>query len=1401
MSYNYLAAKICLAKKSSALQILFFFTALFYATSGLAQCDAPTGIALVKATEYNATITFNSQGSDFIVEYGPLNFIPGTGATAGTNGTIITTQNNLPELTELTSATTYDVYVRRVCNGTTFSTNTARLTFRTAACGPVNLAANSFFEFFQSGSTFGSCNVVQQPNINSNWSVTYSTVFGSDVANYNTINNQGGAGNAWFITRGIDMVAGTIYHISYYYANSGTSQEKMKVALDRAPDHSVMNTVIADHNNIITQDVTLNDIFYTATETGTFYLGFNGYSNENFNSSIMLDNIRVEVLPCDPAPTGINITNITHNSARFEVTFNTPGEFQLVLGLEGFTPFVSPSVAVPILNNANNYTFTANNLQPGVTYDVYARRKCGGTIDNPVNSEFTEKITFTTPEAPPCPPSSLPYTINFDSAQPYMPECTKEETVGEGTGWVTKYIVATDNDVLNIYHGSGTVADQAWFFTNGVNLTAGQTYYINYKSWVGVSYPEKLRIWAGTSQTVAGMTETIATYENIINTQAQTNTEYFVPETSGVYYFGFEAFSTANNGDLYIDDVVINLYTCPAPSAVSLEYLSNNWIRLYHGGASSNGNYLIIEYGPVGFNPGTGTTAGVNGTIITVTSTSSTTIIENLTPETSYDLYVRRVCMSPFVSLNSQKLNFTTPPACTAITDITVEPENFSATVYISGNPYGSIYLEYGPQGFTPGTGSTAGEGTLEYVGSSTPTLFEIENLMEGVTYDVYVRRACSPVTFSANILTTFTTLGTYCAPVSVPYTEDFETAVLPSAPVCTKIVTPTGNNSWVTAYNPGSGFTSIALRYTASIFTNANTYFITKGINLNAGTMYKITYRYGNNSSTDTEKLKVYYGNLPNAESMTTVLADHSQINQGYASYGQIYFTPPSTGVYYFGFQAYSYADENRLYLDDISVVEANITCNAPTAVAATPQSATSASVSFTSGGNNFIIEYGPTGFTPGSGNIAGSGGTIVTATSSPKLLTGLTGNTNYDVYVRQVCAGPSYSVNSVKASFTTPVTPPTGCTEDIYGQYPEFTFMPNCTGSNELIANDAWASEYTEVAIQSNKQYTFTSSVSTDFITITNASGSQIYGVGQTPFVWSSGNNTGTIRYYIHSNAFCGFQNSNRSKYIKCASGGSTACASPSALTVSNITSNSVTLSWTEPASLPSTGYQFYTSQTNTAPLDDVVLTGNIAEDSAIIINSLSSNTTYYFWIRSICGTTAGSWVSGGSFTTNASFNCNGASYGLYPENTFTPACTGNNEVIANNSWAGEFSKVNIIPNRQYTFSSSVSSDYITITNEAGTVALASGPSPLVWYSTTNSGVVRYFLNSNSSCGTQQSSRTRYLKCSSVAGTEEFEAGFTIYPNPFDNVISISNSQSILINKVEITDLNGRTVKSITL
>ena len=107
---------------------------------------------------------------------------------------------------------------------------------------------------------------------------------------------------------------------------------------------------------------------------------------------------------------------------------------------------------------------------------------------------------------------------------------------------------------------------------------------------------------------------------------------------------------------------------------------------------------------------------------------------------------------------------------------------------------------------------------------------------------------------------------------------------------------------------------------------------------------------------------------------------------------------------------------------------------------------------------------------------------------------------------------------------------------------------------------------------------------------------------------------------------------------------------------------------------------------------------------------------------------------------------------------------------------------------------------------TTVLGTIAIPAGTTwTLLNVPTTfvapSAGIYYFGFNDNSApTTTAQNMRLDTITFTSVLGTNEFlSSKFSVFPNPVNNVINFSNDQNAVVSTVDLTDLNGRVIKSL--
>src|SRR5690554_6094597 len=344
-------------------------------------------------------------------------------------------------------------------------------------------------------------------------------------------------------------------------------------------------------------------------------------------------------------------------------------------------------------------------------------------------------------------------------------------------------------------------------------------------------------------------------------------------------------------------------------------------------------------------------------------------------------------------------VTITATPSCLPTTDL-VASNPTQTTVdlaWTENNSATTWNIEYGPEGFVPGTGTV--------ISGVTTNPYTVSGLNPSSTYDIYIQADCGGGDQSA--WSGPLSISTECAATNVPYLQDFESATAPNIPTCTSIENTGIGNDWKTKSTTTTGFTGNVLNYSfhpSSPTGPANTWFFTQGINLVAGVSYTISYKYGNNSTFYTESMKVAYGTTADEVGMTNALTDHPAIQISTPADESLVFTVAADDVYYFGFNVYSIQNQNQLYLDDIEIYETP-TCFPPSDLMVSNLTSTSVDLTWTENNSatTWNVEFGPAGFTPGTG-------TEETATTNPHTIT-ITPDTDYEFYVLSDCGGGDLS------------------------------------------------------------------------------------------------------------------------------------------------------------------------------------------------------------------------------------------------------------------------------------------------------------------------------------------------------------------------------------------------------
>lgn len=952
---------------------------------------------------------------------------------------------------------------------------------------------------------------------------------------------------------------------------------------------------------------------YFSGHSGTSYSIYNDGTNYNPNSpgTLTLRTFRNNIIfvgDCDSTAScivpNLVIGNITPNTAEL---LWAPGyqetEWELEYKLSADSIWISEGTQ-------NQNTYTLSNLLAGSEYDVRLRSVC-----NPGEYSSYNTRSFTTP----CEPlATLPLVENFDSTDVNtIPNCwDKLSTYPDGNypKTSTTYSTTSGGKSLQMNNGGSSFYSIATTPRLADEIEMDSLIISFYTYGTSTSYTLEVGIMNDPSDALSFTT--IGTIQPIVADTWERQEFYTRSYNGNGHHIAFRApFGSSNN--IYLDEVNINaIPTCPHVEDLAVTNIDDSNVTLTWSPGSSESVWevVILPAGPVDWD-----------TVTNINYVYSNTYTEsNLQSTTEYSAYVRANCDAGDIS-DWERIDFTT----------TQIPAQLPYTCdFEMANPNWSFYNNSGNNKWYIGTATHNGGTKSMYISNDNGATNAYGT---SYTNNWAYRDIFFPASTNGYIIS-FDWKAT--AESCCDYMNVFIGNVVE--------ITNANCSNYSSGFNGTTKLNSSNMNQ-QSTFTNFN--YTLPGYDTDG--VRRLYFSWHNDGSiqnnppaaVDNIMISEITCPIPSnlaATNITATTVDLSWTENGTASEWIVYHKISTdsiwteTTVYSTNYQLTGLTPDMsysvRVASDcgngtDVSpfsnLVSFNTlpTCPSPSGLTVSNISQTNVDLAWTSNGaeTSWDIVYGAVGFD------IDTEGTIVTATTNPFTLTGLTAATNYQVYVRANCGSGDISNWSSPIQFNTTIC-------DLSEQC-EYTFI--CTDSY----GDGWNGG--ALVIEQNS------------ITIATIEAIDHYGSGNsytdtfhvmlcdnisTTFNWIEGFYDNEVALTILDPAgnqlFSSVDMINASSPIltivtNCSAVGES-CDTPTNVQV-NAASNSANVSWTSTESAWIVEYKLATASNWTASPTLTTTTYNIT--------GLTASTNYVVRVKSVCDASNESdWSAEIPFTTLA-------------------------------------------------------------------------------------------------------------------------------------------------------------------
>ncbi len=662
-------------------------------------CKSPKNLAVSNITASSADISWITGGEEepvngYEIYWSTSSAIPDDNVEAMVTVSAETNTYSFNNLEELTS---YYVWIRYDCGADEGKSSYSFIHFTTAQI-PATIPFYCDFDENNYNFILKNGNSSQKWHIGSTTSGTYPVTSGLYISNDNGQSNNYAyltSSSYSYAIQKINLETNGLFRMQFDWRSNGSSSAYFRaflvpdnISISENSANSISSTgapsewiSIDGGTRLYNSNATAwntSDLEIQIDQAGVYNLVFYWYYgsyNTAYNPPAAIDNISISRITCI-RPSSPALSNITANSATltWQAPITTPAGYQI---------YLSTSLVEPAANATPTYSVSApaitqelSGLNAGSLYYVWIRSSC----DDDEYSDWIPVYFYTKQNA-----AAIPYSQDF-------------ETGSENTGWVlangsqtNKWYIGSIQDISHDYGTKGLYISNNNGIANRYDITATSYAYayrtINFDeatdynvkfSWRASGQssndivraflvPDSVNLAHDEANGMTGSTNTVPANWIAISSALAGQSDWQLFETeitidgastpTGNYnlvFFWKNNNSTGTQPPATIDNIsVAKIEGCFTPVGITANNISHNsanisWQLL---GAATSTNIIFSETAVTDFEAATLTEQYYSGTAYS---------LENLTPETTYYIYVQAFCGAGYLSEWSEAVSFTT---------------------------------------------------------------------------------------------------------------------------------------------------------------------------------------------------------------------------------------------------------------------------------------------------------------------------------------------------------------------------------------------------------------------------------------------------------------------------------------------------------------------------------------------------------------------------------------------------------------------------------------------------------------------------------------------------------------------------------------------------------------------